>query len=307
MEKKQFSPAILFQITRPLQVLIAVFTYALGLGIVNYLGKAIQWSIAILGSILIAAIIAAWHLLKAYFQYPSQLPVDRFNRRDGEGSLLFIETAEVPRIAILQTALITLALGATVTVLLIANGAISLSSLLILLVSMVLATIDFLPPIELCKKGYAELIEAFLLVNISPALAFLIQKPEAHILLVMLTLPLMFVYLAYQIVVSFEYFDHSPRQTTCSMIGRIGWQRCVVLHNLSILFAFLLIAAFLLFGLPWPLAWPIFLALPLGLIQIIQMVKLADGSKPNWKLLWVNSLGTFLFLVYLITFTLWVK
>ncbi len=77
--------------------------------------------------------------------------------------------------------------------------------------------------------------------------------------------------------------------------------------HLSILFAFLLIAAFLLFGLPWLLAWPIFLALPLGLLQILQMVKLADGSKPNWKLLWVNSLGTFLILVYLISFTLWVK
>jgi 1,4-dihydroxy-2-naphthoate octaprenyltransferase len=307
MDKKPFSPATLFQITQPLQALIAIFTYALGLGIVDYLGKTIQWSIAILGSILIAAMIAAWHLLTAYFHYPAQLPVDRFNRRDGEGNLLLISTAEVPRIVILETALITLALGATVTVLLIANGAISLSSMLILLVSIILATVDFLPPIELCKKGYTEIIEAFLLVNISPALALLIQIPEAHILLVMLTLPLMFVYLAYRIAVSFEYFDHSPRQTSCSMIGRIGWQRCVVVHNLSILFAFLLIAAFLLFGLPWLLAWPIFLALPLGLLQIFQMIKLADGSKPNWKLLWVNSLGTFLILVYLISFTLWVK
>jgi len=37
------------------------------------------------------------------------------------------------------------------------------------------------------------------------------------------------------------------------------------------------------------------------------MVRLADGRKPNWRLLWVNALGTFLVFTYLITFTLWVK
>ena len=307
MDKKPFSPLILIQSAQPLQFLIVLFTYGLGLGIADYLGRAINWYSALLGAILIAALIVARNLLKVYLHYPLRLPVDKLNRRDGDGDLLYVETKDIPRIIYLQTSLITLVVGATAIVLLIAGGAFSMPGLFIVVISVCLAVMDFLPPIELCRKGYTELIEAFLLGSMSPALAFLLQRSEVHLLLIMLTLPLVFVYLAYKIAGTFEYFDYDARQAECSLLARIGWQRCVLIHNLSVLFAFLFIAAFLLFGFPWTLAWPIFLALPLGALQIIQMVRLADGRKPNWRLLWVNTLGTFLVITYLITFTLWVK
>jgi 1,4-dihydroxy-2-naphthoate octaprenyltransferase len=307
MDKKPFSPQILIQSAQPLQILLGLFTYTLGLGLVDYLGKTIQWSTAILGALLIASLVAARNLFKAYFQYPMRLPVDRLNRRDGDGDLRYVETKSIPRIIFLQTALATLAVSATAIVLLIANGAINVSSLLIIIVTICLAVMDFLPPIELCKKGYSELIEAFLLASMSPALAFLLQRSEVHLLLLMLILPLVLVYLAFRVAGSFEYLDYDAKQAGGSMLAHIGWQHCVVIHNLSVLFAFLFVAAFLLFGFPWALAWPIFLALPLGVLQIIQMVRLADGRKPNWRLLWVNALATLLVFIYLITFTLWVK
>jgi 1,4-dihydroxy-2-naphthoate octaprenyltransferase len=307
MDKKPFSPLILMQSSRLLQLLIALFTYGLGLGIVDYLGRAVNWYTAILGAVLIISLVAARNLLKVYFHYPLRLPVDRLNHRGAEGDLLYIETKEVPRLIYLQLSLIILAMGATAMVLLMANGAVSVSCLLIIVVSFCLVVMDFLPPIELCKKGYTELIEAFLLGSLSPALAFLLQRSEAHLLLLMLTLPLVFVYLAYRLAGTFEYFDADSHQAAGSMLACLGWQHCVNIHNLSILIAFLFIAAFLLFGLPWALAWPVFLALPLGALQIIQMMSLADGRKPNWRLLWVNALATFLVFTYLITFTLWVK
>jgi 1,4-dihydroxy-2-naphthoate octaprenyltransferase len=307
MDKKPFSPLVLIQSTQPLQLLIGLFTYALGLGLVDYLGKAINWYTAILGAVLITSLVAARNLFKAYFQYPMRLPLDRLNRRDREGALLYVETKAVQRNLFLQIAFVALAVSATTIALLIASGAINMSSLLIVIVTICLAVMDFLPPIELCKKGYTELIEAFLLASMTPALAFLLQRSEIHLLLLMLTLPLVFIYLAFRVAGSFEYFDFDAKQAGGSMLARIGWQNCVVIHNLSVLFAFLFVAAFLLFGFPLALAWPIFLALPLGALQIIQMVRLADGRKPNWRLFWVNALGTLLVFIYLITFTLWVK
>jgi 1,4-dihydroxy-2-naphthoate octaprenyltransferase len=136
-------------------------------------------------------------------------------------------------------------------------------------------------------------------------LAFLLQVSELHILVFMLALPLTCLYLALQVASSFEYYAYDTKHAAGTLLSIAGWQRGISIHNISIGLAFFLYALFLAFKLPWPLTWPIFLALPLGVLQIVQMTRIGDGARPNWRLFRLNSLATFLLVVYLITFRLW--
>jgi 1,4-dihydroxy-2-naphthoate octaprenyltransferase len=305
MDKKEFSPATLIRIAQPLKLFIGLFTYALGMGILYYLGDSISWPTAFVGSLLILAILLARSYLGAYFTYPNPIMASGVASKDPEESVKFIEVREIPRQVIMQMALAALGLGAIATILLIIQNAITISSFIIIAIGLALAIVDVLPPMQLSKKGYSEIIEAFLIANLSPALAYLLQDGTMHVLVVMLTLPLTFIYLSMRISASFEYYAYDTSHASGSLLSLTGWQRGVTINNLSVALAFLLYAVFLIFGLSWNLAWPIFLALPIGVLQIIQMARISEGAKPNWRLFRLNALGTFLFTVYLVAFTLW--
>lgn len=308
MEKKNTPLWILiFRAAQPILIVVGFFTYILGLGVVRYLGAEIDWITAILGFILIGAFILSRNYLNAYFGFPDPIYSLRINRKNSEGELEFVETKAIPKHCLLQFGLGTLALGAVVATLLVFRKAVSSSVLLVFGICLLLIIVDAIPPLRLSKKGYSELIEAVLIANMSPVLAFLLQGLNLHLLLVMFTIPLTFLYLAEKIASSLQYFAYDTDHHTGSMLVFIGWQRGMVIHNLSILIAFLLVAAFLVLGLPWRLAWPVFLGLPLGGLQIIQMSRIADGLKPNWSLLRLNALGTFNMVVYLIAYTLWIS
>jgi 1,4-dihydroxy-2-naphthoate octaprenyltransferase len=306
MENKNSSVSTLIRMANPLLLLMGLFTYILGLGLLHYLGQRIDWSNAMLGSLIILAILISRSFLHAYFNYPEPIPSSGIIRTRADGSLDLIEVKELQRQLLMQISLVMLSLGAVVTTVLIFRSAINISVLLTLGLCLALLFLDVFPPFKLNKKGYSELIEAFLIANMAPALAFLLQKQETHVLLVMLTLPLTLLYLAMRIASSFEYYSYDSSHSTGSMLLFMGWQRGMMVHNLSILLAFLLAAAFLVVGLSWHLAWPIFLALPIGGMQIFQMMKIADGAKPNWGLFRLNALATVIIVMYLITFTLWI-
>ena len=207
----------------------------------------------------------------------------------------------------MQIGLVGLAFGAAITVLLMVKQAINYTELLLLGLCLFLVFAAEVPPLKLEKLGYSELIEALLIANLFPMQAFLLQQSELHTLLLMTTLPLTFLYIALRIAVSFEYFSFDLKHGAESMIGKLGWQAGMTLHNLSILVAFLLVGGFVLLKMPWGLAWPFFQALPLGIFQIIQIQRIGEGNKPMWQLLRINAWATFLVSVYLFAITLWIR
>lgn len=305
MDRKEFSPQTLVRITQPLNLGIILFTYALGLGVVDYLGHAVDWPVATLGSLIVLAMLLAHSFLSAYYGYPDPIHACGISRTDDEGTVRFIEVKEVPRHVLLQMALAALGLGTIAVVVLMIEKAFSISGMLIAGLGLVLVILDVLPPVQLRKRGYSEGIEAMLVAVVSPALAFLLQVNELHILVFMLSLPLTCLYLALQVASTFEYYAYDTKHAAGTLLSIAGWQRGISVHNLSIGLAFFLYAIFLVFKLPWALTWPIFLALPLGVLQIVQMTQIGDGARPNWRLFRMNSLATFLLVVYLITFRLW--
>jgi len=305
MEKKNSLMVTILRIARPLEILAGLFTYSLGLGIVSYLGKTIDWSNAFLGSSLVILFLLAKNFLSAFYSFPEPLPSPILKRRSLEDEPEFVETKDIQRNLLMQIGLVALTVGAVITGLLMLKKAVNYSELFVLGIALMLVYFSTVPPARLEKRGYGELSEALLIANIFPMMAFLFQEPTFHILLLMTTLPLTFLYLALRIAGSLEYYAHDLKHAVGTLVVRIGWQQGMTMHNLSIFTAFLFVGGFLLLKMPWSLAWPIFLALPLGILQIIQIQRITDGAKPFWLFLRINAWATFLITVYLITVTLW--
>ena len=60
-------------------------------------------------------------------------------------------------------------------------------------------------------------------------------------------------------------------------------------------------------GLPLPIALPTFFVLPVGLLQVWQMVRIEQGSRPNWILLTLAGVTSFALTAYLLVFGFWTR
>ncbi|HTX80052.1 MAG TPA: hypothetical protein VMC62_10305, partial [Longilinea sp.] len=72
-----------------------------------------------------------------------------------------------------------------------------------------------------------------------------------------------------------------------------------------VLLAFVVLAGAALLGLSWNLIWPGLLALPVGLFQIWQMLQIAAGERPRWRLLRFTIDATPLLMAYMLTLAFW--
>jgi 1,4-dihydroxy-2-naphthoate octaprenyltransferase len=92
------------------------------------------------------------------------------------------------------------------------------------------------------------------------------------------------------------------RQT---LLVRLGWQRGMTLHNIVILLAYVVLGLAAAFGLPWPLAWPGLLTLPVGIFQIWQILQIGNGARPNWRLTRITAMSTLALTSYMLAYALW--
>ena len=288
--------SILIRVANPIALAGGALVYALGGGIANYLGLTIDWPIYWIGQCIVSFLQVSVGYLKEYFDRAGQPPF-AFQPEPGR--------ADPPRVAFLQIAVTSLTICAVLTVLLLANGALSPEAMLILVVAFGLSVAYAMPPARLAYSGYGELALSILQANLFPALAFLLQSGEFHRLLALLTFPLTFLYLATALAQSIEpYMDHLRKERQTMMV-RLGWQRGMNLHNLLIAVAYLLMAGSFFAGLPWRLAFPAFLSLPVGLFQVWQINSIANGGKPRWRVLSITALATLAFAIYFMNLALW--
>ena len=296
-------PHLLFHLAQPYSLLGGILVYAMGVGVSFYLGQHIDWVVYWLGQAWVTLMQISSYLLKAYFDH-SDLALRRLQREKKlEG--VTVPSLELPRPLILQAAITPLAIGAVITVLLIAREALHLHAEIILLIAFLLTFFYGVPPFRLVYSGYGELSQAIVVANIVPAFGFVLQTGVLHRILAMLTFPLTALFLAMALAVSLKNYPIDLRFGINSLMVRMGWQRGMNLHNILILFAYLLLILATIFGLPWALTWPGLLTLPLGIAQIWQIIRIFDGAKPRWRLLDFGSVALFVITAYLITFTLW--
>ena len=303
--------ALFFRLARPHFLIGAALLYALGAGAARFLGTNIDWGDYVLGQFWVTFIQLSTHFLNEYFDAPYD--VNNPNRTlfsGGSGALNANQnddTSKLPREIALWLGISCLAIAASITVFLIRmvgpNALLALVMILIFLGAFFYST----PPIRLVSSGYGELTTSFLVANLVPALAFIIQYGELHRLLAMATFPLTPLHLA--MMITFELPDYAIdlKYHKLTLLVRMGWQRGMVLHNFMILISYLILGLAAYLGLPASIALPGFLTLPLGIFQIWMMNRIANGAKPNWPALTFTAAALLGVTSYLMAFTFWTR
>jgi 1,4-dihydroxy-2-naphthoate octaprenyltransferase len=296
---------LIVRLSRPLFLLGAVLVYALGAGIARYLGVEIDWAIYLLGQTWVTLLQLSTHYLNEYFDAPADAANP--NRTPFSGGSGVIGPGKLQRSTALVLAVGCLTVVASLTVLLIRQGTMSPTTLFVMVLIFLGAFFYSVPPVRLASTGYGELTTSILVANLLPALAFLLQTGELHRLLAMSTFPLTALHLAMMLAFELPDYINDLKFDKKTLMVRLGWQRGMTLHNALILSAYLLLALAVSFGLPFAIAWPSFLTLPIGLLQIWQMRRVADGAKPNWTTLTITPLILFAAMTYLLAFAFWVR
>ncbi len=316
----------LVRAAHPWSLLAGILIYALGGGIAIYLGDFINWPVYWIGQAAALMLLLSGYILRAYFDLagpPFELPRQRPPRvqppagmqeeeeaadgnPDGKAPASEELALAVPRVIFLQVAAATLTIAAVMVVLLIALNKLNPPAFLFLVLIFLLALAYAVPPLRLVYSGYGELVIAIMVANLFPGLAFLLQAGSLHRLLAMLTFPLTLLYLAAMLALSLRGYFNDLRENHLTMLVRLGWQRAMNLHNILILMAYLVLGGAVIAGLPWRLAWPAFLSLPVGIFQIVQMNSIANGAKPHWRLLAYTALAPVGLAVYFMDLALWI-
>jgi 1,4-dihydroxy-2-naphthoate octaprenyltransferase len=163
------------------------------------------------------------------------------------------------------------------------------------------------PPIKLVSSGYGELVSSILLANMVPAFAFVLQTNELHRLLAMSTFPLTALSMAAMLAFEFPDFASDLKAEKRTLLVRLDWRQGMTVHHLLIFSAYLLLALAYFFGMPTAIALPAFLTLPLALLQIWYLRRIAEGIKPNWTALTLNAVVIVALAAYLLTYAFWTR
>lgn len=277
--------------------------YALGAGVARYLGNPLDWGIYLLGQAWVSVLQLGAHYLNEYYDAPAdQDNPNRTALSGGSGKV-----GAVPRNLVFTAAAACLAVTASLSVLLIQTGRLSPAALAIMILAALVAVFYSTPPVRLVNSGYGELATSILVANLVPAFAFLLQVGELHPLVARATLPLTALHLAMMLAFELPDYANDMKHKKRTLMIRMGWESGMTVHNAMLLAAYLLLGASMLTGLPLALALPGFMTLPLAGLQIWQMRRIAEGARPNWRLLTLNAVAIFAASTYLLAFGFWTR
>ena len=290
-------------------ILLNILLFALGAGLAVYLRVQIRWGVYLIGQMTVLSLHLAAVYTRAYFTLDAEWMAElaeffKLYRAKRVGEEL---TVDRPQFIYLLVALPFLTIFAFSLLSLFQQGLFSAPLLLILLLNFALWGAYAVPPLLLGASPYRDLTLGTILLILLPAFSLLLQRGELVDLLVIFALPLLLVYLALRIALDLEALPEDENRNHKTMLTALGWERGMRLHNLFLLLAYTALGvSSIFFRLPWELLWPCLISLPFALVQIVQMIQIHGGAKPNWKLLRFNARTTFFLLLYLILFSLWV-
>lgn len=282
---------------RPAHTLMLALAYLLGASLAHYLGADFDLLAFLLGFLWLAFLLTAANLLDAAYRNPAEpyLPEQTPHQRDEyRRRLVLFALALLTLVSALTVPLLALQLARPLALAFLALAALS-------------ALAYAVPPVRLANRGLGEFAITILVAVFAPSLAFSLQTGELHRLLPAYIFPLGFLALACFLSLGFPTFAADQKYARQTLLIRLGWQAAIPAHNGFLAAAYLLIAAMPFLGLPFDLAWPGLLTIPLAAFQVYQFRRIADGGKPIWPLLTATAVALFGLTTYLLTLTLWLR
>lgn len=301
-------PLVLFvRLSRPLFVLAGLLFYALGTGIARYLGFPIDAGDYWLGQLLVSSLQLSAHYLNEYFDHEADAENPNRSHFSGGSGILGQGEGKLPEQVALLAAASALTVFAISLLGLGLSGALNASLLLIAAIALFGAIFYSVPPLRLVSSGFGELTASVILANLVPAFAFVLQSGEWHRLLAMSTFPLTALSLA--TILSFEFPDYASDEKFAkqTLLVRLGWKRGIQFHAFFLMAAYALITIAGSLGMPFSIASPPLLTLPLAILQIWLFRRIEEGHKPNWTALTLSSVATTMLVLYLYTYAFWTR
>lgn len=269
----------------------------LGLSIAKYLGITIDGVGGFLGGSVVILILATSNLLSAYFSPTSLIHIMDYSTQERElfkRWLLYVSES-------------LLAVSVIISFMFILQDGLSVSAILFLVLDLILALAISIPPIRLTDRGYGELALAILLTGFPAIIAFLIQASNLHRLVTYISFPLIFLALAYLLVLDFPAYSTDQKIGYQSLLVRLTWQRAVPFHNLLLFVAYIFFAAAPFFGIPIALVWSPILTIPLAIYEIVMLRNITIGLKPNWTIITINATALVGLNIYFLMLTFWLR
>ena len=285
------------RLLHPLHLLFLALTYTLGVAIADYLGVSVSASTFALGLGGIALAHVSMNLLAEVFRpvnepiLPEQFGAERVYLRD--------------RLLVIAIGLLAIAAG--LAYLLFLSDRLTTSALILLALSLLIVSAYAVPPLNLARRGFGELLLAAHIGYVAPSLGFVLQAGDFHRLLPIVALPVTFLALAYFLVLDFPSFANDLKYERLTLLTRLGWQRAAPLHHGLVLAAFALLLAAPIFGVTLALIWPVFLAIPFAILQMILLRNIADGARPLWRPLTSLAAALLALTIYLLTFAFFLR
>jgi len=285
---------ILFRIIHPLFLINGVLLYLLGIGMAGSYNGIVYWDLAVLGQLWLLALQLGGLFLYFYFNRSSVKNVNA-------GSS---EQFSRPALLLISYTLLAIVASLSVLVIRVADD----PSVFLLMSVMLCGVLSYsIPPIRLANSGYGEFTLSLMIASFTPALGYILQGGDSLRILTMVTFPLTVLHLAMLLAFSLSTYASDMKLGYRTMMLRMGWQNGMLLHNILILFTYLLLMLAITFGLPWQVGIPALLTLPIGLFQIWTINRIAAGYKPQWRSLRVTAMALFGITVYLLTFSFWIR
>jgi 1,4-dihydroxy-2-naphthoate octaprenyltransferase len=288
----------LLKIIKPFQWVSLVLSYLLGGGLVQYVREMRSWSVFIQGGVFIIFVHLSLECLRLLQRLadPRNWP-DRMSLKDVRLVRLLS--------AILAATLLTVA---TTIIISWMQAGVVWQGLVILITAMLAVggLYYFSQAIEAWMR-FELLIEVVFFIVIPPALAYFLQSNELNRLLTMVVIALVPGYLANRLLALLKRFGSDYKAGVASIVIIVGWENTMLLHNALILLSYLLFALIAVLGFPWILLWPVFLSLPIGLLEIWLVERVKRGMKPLWGIMQFASACVLWIPIYLISFAFWIR
>lgn len=294
---------LFIRLTRPLFPLDVMVIYALGAGIAKYLGSTVSWRAYLLGQAWVTLLQLSTQYLNEYYNAPADQTNP--NRTFLTGGSNALGPGKLPRRVALMAATVCLALLASLTVILMSTVSLSPITYVIMAAALLGSLLYSVPPVSLQASGYGELTTSVIVGFLVPAFAFVLQQGDLHRLVAMAGFPLVAANMATLIAFTLPDYLNDLKHDKRTLMVRMGWQNGMLMHNIMIL------ASYLMIGIAWAFGFPPFaaiaglLSLPVGLFQIWQMRRIANGAKVNWNALTIGAVAQSVVMAYLLTFAFW--
>lgn len=280
------------------KLLALLLTYAMGAGLAQYV-RTLSSSMALLsGGVFLVLVLLSFDYLLAMqqlndpqYQDPDQPEEDRRRVRLAYGAIA----------AALMTVAVTVFVGWLI------NGLLWQGISLLLVAFFAVGGLAVYAGMKGQWRPFQPLFESLLAVVIPPAMGYFLQTQQMHRFLTLVVLGPVALYLAFLLLSQLIHFGEDQQRERQTTVTEMGWEPAMVLHNALILLGYVLLALASLLGLPWFLVWPVFLTLPLGLVEIWLMERTRRGQKPLWRIMQFAMGATFVIPVYLLAFAFWLR